>query len=199
MNIDRDTDQLDELVSETYRELNVVRTPEHLNQAVLRMASDRASPGGAYRRLIRAWMKPVALAATIALSLAMLLEFSELPSQAVRPDATATDRLLHEESISRDRDRLQKAKNQAKLKSSSNQQSSRREAPVIDSSGFTSDGIHDPATTTACSKVSRQSADDWLICIATLRESGAIEAADREYEAFILEYPVESVDSDTNK
>ena len=45
----------------------------------------------------------------------------------------------------------------------------------------------------------RQSAEDWLECIEVLRESGAVEAANLEYEAFILEYPVASAETQPNR
>jgi hypothetical protein len=42
-----------------------------------------------------------------------------------------------------------------------------------------------------CDVASHESADEWMECIQNLRESGAIEQADREYEAFLLAYPLE--------
>ena len=42
-----------------------------------------------------------------------------------------------------------------------------------------------------CDAITRESAEDWLRCIEELREAGAVDAANREYEAYFLEYPVE--------
>jgi hypothetical protein len=89
MTNERDMNDVDELVSATYRELADERAPEHLNRAVLQLAagSSAATRGGT--GWISAWMKPVAWAATIALSLAIFLEFTELPTGVSRQDAIA--------------------------------------------------------------------------------------------------------------
>jgi hypothetical protein len=54
-------------------------------------------------------------------------------------------------------------------------------------------------TAESCDARIRLSAEDWLECIDNLRQSGALEAADREYEALILEYPNESENMEPNK
>jgi len=94
MTNERDMNDVDELVSATYRELADERAPEHLNRAVLRLAAAGGAKPRAGAGWISAWMKPVAWAATIALSLAIFLEFSELPTgvspqDAVQPAAEA--------------------------------------------------------------------------------------------------------------
>jgi hypothetical protein len=68
---------VDETVSAAYRELSNERTPEHLDARILAAARDATrSP---YSRSIR-WTRPLAWAATIALSLAVLLQMTELPA-----------------------------------------------------------------------------------------------------------------------
>jgi hypothetical protein len=67
-------------VTDAYRALGGERAPESLNQQVLRMAAAARTP---YARA-RAWMRPAAWAATIGLSLALVLELTQLPS--VDPD-----------------------------------------------------------------------------------------------------------------
>ena len=66
-----------ELVSETYRAFADERTPEHLNRAVLRDAAKAARPR--YLRSV-SWTRPLAWAATITLSVALVLEVSNLPA-----------------------------------------------------------------------------------------------------------------------
>lgn len=83
MTNERNRKDVDALVSETYRELADERAPQHLNQAVLQMAAGKETRRGFNFSL---WMKPVAWAATIALSLAIVLEFTELPTQVRRTD-----------------------------------------------------------------------------------------------------------------
>lgn len=97
----RDREELDELVSETYRELPAPRAPDHLNQAVLRMAANKGL--GKADSLFAAWVKPVTLAATIALSLAIVLELSEVPVTSVplNVEQQETDRLDQAEDRAR--------------------------------------------------------------------------------------------------
>ena len=90
MTNERDKADMDARVSETYRELSAPRVPDHLNQRILRMAANQG-PGMA-NSLFKTWMKPVTVAATIALSLAIVLELTELPTAAVQMEvAPAVD------------------------------------------------------------------------------------------------------------
>ena len=68
----------DEIVSATYRELSGKRSPAHLDQKVLQMATSQAKHVG-YARLIN-WTRPLAWAATIALCLAVTLELTRVPA-----------------------------------------------------------------------------------------------------------------------
>lgn len=76
MSSERDKPDNDERVADTYRSLATERAPDRLNQAVLRMAA-RATEKR-YPRTI-AWLRPMAWAATIGLSLAIVLEITNLP------------------------------------------------------------------------------------------------------------------------
>ena len=77
-------DETDGLVSKRYRELAHERAPEHLDRAVLKAAADAARPR--YSRL-RSWTRPVAWAATIMLSVVLVLEISQVPA----PDESLFD------------------------------------------------------------------------------------------------------------
>ena len=70
-------DETDALVSQRYRELAQERTPEHLDRAVLGAAAKAARPR--YSRL-RSWTRPLAWAATVVLSVALVLEISKVPA-----------------------------------------------------------------------------------------------------------------------
>ncbi len=113
-----DRKDVDTLVSEIYRELADERTPQHLNQAVLQMAAGKETRRGLNFSL---WMKPVAWAATIALSLAIVLEFTELPTQVRRTDvAVPAAESLPQESVPQnfspqDADIVERAERRAKL------------------------------------------------------------------------------------
>lgn len=77
MTNERDKHEMDERVSETYRALADEQTPEHLNASVLRMAADRR-PAASGRNFFAGWMKPAAWAATVGLSLAIVLEVTQV-------------------------------------------------------------------------------------------------------------------------
>lgn len=93
--------ETDVLVSQAYRDIADERTPEHLDRTILRAAAKEARPR--YSRSI-AWTRPMAWAATITLSVALVLEVTDTPSPGVAsfdettstfevpsPEADATD------------------------------------------------------------------------------------------------------------
>ncbi len=67
----------DALVTQTYREVADQSAPEHLNRAILKEAANATRPR--YSRLI-AWTRPMAWAATVMLSVALVLELSKVPT-----------------------------------------------------------------------------------------------------------------------
>ncbi len=89
MSNDRDQD---EQVSAAYQSMARERTPEHLDQKVLRMAKANAERPQ-YSRWI-AWSRPLAWAATVALCLAITLEVT----QVTAPDDVATETAPAEDS-----------------------------------------------------------------------------------------------------
>ena len=104
MTNEQNTEELDRLVSDTYRELSQEQTPEQLNRAILQMAAAANTRGGARGALFSAWMKPVAAAATIGLTLAIVLELTEVPSaieqQSIAPGVVIEDEPLAEIDLS---------------------------------------------------------------------------------------------------
>jgi hypothetical protein len=297
----------DDLVTETYRELGVEKAPEHLNQSILRMASGGGEPSDARNTLFAAWMKPVAWAATIGLSLAIVLELSELPTAPVRSDPVRSDSMPTAESMREDaleetldknatandeeavdqaleinaatsekveirarpesapnRQRISEdtlgrstaaddegevfnrepkgklgalaapaAASQAPLTTKTETTAAKERAADMPAAGLMDADISavreaardfpeakkqaaerpadsQPMASYAlsleqtdiddlCDAAARRSTESWLTCIDKLRSAGSEEAADREYEAFILKYPVESSDLDGNK
>lgn len=67
---------IDPLVSDTYREMAEERTPEALDREVLRMAASELRTRYA---IARAWTRPLAWAATIGLSLVLVLQLADVP------------------------------------------------------------------------------------------------------------------------
>jgi hypothetical protein len=276
MTTETDPFERDELVAETYRELGVETAPEHLNQGILRMASGGAKQAGARNLLFAAWMKPVAWAATIGLSLAIVIEITQVPTPAVRSDGAPAAASIREEAALHDADKSDKAENRRAISEDepggsaiSRDKARKTTAPgaaatftdaIVEEVSVTDTATDDvevfsretkgklnpvaaqspspvsaaelpasPQTSArkraadlpadsepiasfsvlaeqnesdideSCDAAVRLSRKDWLECIDNLRQSGADEAADLEYEAFVLEYPIETRDIELNK
>lgn len=84
MSNEHDRQTQDERVSAVYRDLADERTPADLDRAVLREAAcaNRTRYG-----ILRSWVRPLAWAAMIGLSLVIVLEFSRLPGGDEMPAA----------------------------------------------------------------------------------------------------------------
>lgn len=206
MTTERDKEAIDELVSQTYREHSVEQAPERLNQEILSMAADNASRGSRTNFLFAAWTKPLAWAATIGISLAVVLELSQVPGSSVDIAAPAAES-IREEFAQQRTDVLDEARKQASQESGQNQNASLADEVTLQDADVAIIGKQNefsklvrpvPATEKTqsdverpCDAITRESAEDWLRCIEELREAGAVDAANREYEAYFLEYPVE--------
>jgi hypothetical protein len=271
MTTERDQDDRDELVSNTYRELGAPKTPLHLDQTILRMASDDDRRSGLRNTLTLAWMKPVAWAATIGLSLAIVLELTEVPTAAVLPDNPPSAQSVREDFKPQDADAMDKLENQARMQSDLTRQTISEDeagrtpnahenrsksvqpateavfeeavadeveilipeakspvgvmaapAPAMDlpaadlsaarkrsadrttvgeTAEFSALSLErlESDVADSCDSATRQTIASWTSCIEDLRRAGENAAADREYEALILEFPLESADSETNK
>ena len=89
----------DPRVSSTYRSLATETTPQELDRKILSQAA-----GGSRSRygLVRAWIRPVAWAATIGLSLAFVLEMSQF-RDATTPHRDADEVEILDEALIRDK------------------------------------------------------------------------------------------------
>jgi len=202
MTNERDNEDMDTRVSETYRKLSAPRVPDHLNQTILRMAAAKRPGKGGF--LFAAWVKPVTLAATIVLSLAIVLELTEVPTTAIRTEVipaieqqaeSVADESIVEELVLKDTDL---AKSEVKGKTNSFAAAPAAALPAARKRAADIPDSNQPAAT-RCDEKALLSADTWLDCIDKLRESGLTQDADREYEAFILEYPAEAANPEPNK
>jgi len=124
----------DLLVADTYKALAQERVPDHLNKRMLRMA---AREGRTPYSRARAWMRPAAWAATVGLSLALVLELTRLPqiepdsvniavpeqeladkndgvAKQTRPAAESADRVTMDTFAPKDMDVVRKAENRAR-------------------------------------------------------------------------------------
>jgi hypothetical protein len=113
MTTERDNEEMDKLVADTYRQLDEEQAPEHLNEAILRMASKAGALKGPVNFLNAAWMKPVAWAAMTGVTLAIVLELSQLPSTPTPMAIPPTAESVSDEFKLQDADMLDKAEEQA--------------------------------------------------------------------------------------
>lgn len=78
----------DPVVSREYRTIATERTPAELDTKVLKMAEAAATKATGLRGFTAVWFRPLAFVATLALSLALVLELTNMPQlePAVSPD-----------------------------------------------------------------------------------------------------------------
>jgi hypothetical protein len=191
---ERDNEETDERLSKAYRELGAPRTPEYLNRRVLKLAAR----GGKTNDLFAAWMKPVAWAATLGISLAFLLQLSDLPTAPVPSDVVTVDgpNGNTSESIADDAREELVLDNSETFKSEARRRNNSFAASAPAASFRRPMQRDDSAAD--CGATARLSADDWRECIDRLRESGATAVAEREYAAFILQFPAEQAELKSN-
>lgn len=176
MNAENSGTDIPRLLGEAYRDLSTESTPEHLDQAVLERAAIEVAQSRSYR--LAGWMKPLAWTAVIALSVAVVLQLAELQTLSTPDSAAPTSKSeprSGESAADREITRTMPA-----------QQQDVRERAESGAKPMSQKTSLAPA---GCDDATRASPDDWMECIRKLRESGAVELADREYEAFTLEYP----------
>lgn len=227
MSNERDKQSMDELVSATYRKHSTERAPDELNRKILAMAANDVSRSGRNSPLFGSWTRPLTLAATVALSFAVVLEITKLPDNESAPIPPTPPPVAASESLSKaftpaKNGSVEEARNQARQREGFNRDESlvaepqavpeldaRQDAALADSTTDVAKAeiLQEvaPAAQTpsiagetkvsdaerGCDAETRETAKDWLACIEALRRSGAVAAADREYEDYILQFPVE--------
>ena len=174
----------DPRVSDVYRDIATERTPEHLDQAVLREAAAAARPR--YWRL-RLWTRPAAWAAIVLLSATLLLQVSQVqPPQDSVPEVLeledrAARRELDEPEASAERQRNDLG-NAAKATGTTVPRQEQPAAEMFEASA-------DQAAAPSCDESAREAPQSWLDCIAELEEAGFAAAADRERELLAETFP----------
>ncbi len=190
----------DALVSQAYRDFADERTPEHLDRTILRAAAKAARPR--YSRFI-AWTRPMAWAATIMLSVALVLEVTNSPSPGVvsvdetigtfevqSPEADAKDdgpADSPEESVvpaseltkKQSSDMRQKAAAIAEQEIAPQQPEARERAELLSDAAFS-------APVTDCNQDAVATPQAWLECIVALEDADRDDAA-REQRALLAE------------
>jgi len=217
MNGKRDNKEMDELVSKAYHELANERAPERLNQEILRTAAKQRSRTIGLHPLFAPWMKPVAWAATIGLSLIVVLELNQIPENT-RPleimpaslsvDLPRNETQEEEAAVTDDAEEWARAMTrpmpEAILEQAIADKPARMlrpepTAPLAEEAFSTSrmkifvraSEKKESVAPDACAGALRDTRKKWLDCIDELRELGFMEEADREYTAFLLKYRAE--------
>lgn len=169
-------------VSDAYRGIANETTRPEIDDRIMAMARREArTPYG----LARAWVRPVAWAATIALSLAFILEVTyfgddTLPADAVAPAAE----IAAPEVKARDVAPLREAEERSDAASAAfaDEAPAPTAAKSLAPSGIEEDERH-------CDAEARQNAASWHRCVLALRDQGLHEAAKVEFEALLEAYP----------
>ena len=190
----------DKRVTDAYRDLADERAPAKLDEAILAMAASEARTRYGFTR---AWIRPVAWAATIGLSLAFLLEMSQLDEAPVLPappppaaeEAREQDRAADDAFAAEDMQPLQEAEEQARMRGgkagaievrADKPVAAAREAAVLHKAA---PAERKEAGSAHCDDAARSASDSWYACILELRATGRADAAASELEALLEIFP----------
>ena len=205
----------DPRVSDAYRELATEKSPPELDATILKMAAgDVRTRYG----LARGWLRPVAWAATIGLSLAFVLEISQYTDVPATPELAA-ERL--EAAKSKDEDLAsQELQKRSDVPAPAKALAPRIEGAspaAMENAALIQDFETDSASvlqeaeeqmrmhtgearsaasfaekkewTGHCDADARASAESWYECIERLRDERLIDAARQELDALLVEFP----------
>jgi hypothetical protein len=200
----KDTD--DRRVTDSYRDLASERTPADLDERILAMAAAEARTRYG---LTRAWIRPVAWAATIALSLAFILEMSpltdgpapaELPAatptpeggyleSALQPGSAQSDAASGDSFAGEDTRLVREAEEPAHKRSNK----ARATKAIVDAPAAALQAASSlekkESAEMYCDEAARRAADSWYECILRLRDEGLMAEAASEIEALRDAFP----------
>ena len=169
-------------VSETYRDIATETSPANLDDKVMAMARQEARTRYG---LARAWMRPVAWAATIGLSFAFILEMTYFSDDAPPVDAAAPAGVVAAPEIKANEmpalreaeERLDEAAASYAADAPASQlRRERASLQILD-------------TADHCDPEDRKDADSWYRCVLALREQGLEDAARAEFDALREVFP----------
>jgi len=183
--------EVDAELSSAYREIAAETTPQDLDRAILRLANQELqSPSGAAWR--DRWYRPLAIVATVTLSLALILQLNE--SSLFAPPAGMTDWSTEIAPVSESafQDAAGAAAEQLRQMETPAGTSMTETAPatsVLDLGRSPSDtGSLLPASN-RCSDEQRAVADSWWLCIKDLESKGLTQGAELELLALLRAHP----------
>lgn len=172
------TDKNHERVSAAYRDLANESPPPALDRRILAAARRQ---GQSRYGVVRAWMRPVAWAATIGLSLAILLEvtlFTDAPPSAqLQPasDAPLPERARRNADVMR-----------AKEVDAVRQSAPQRAPAAAFGQNSANSAVAAPA---ACDHEAKMTAESWFACIRALRDQDRDDEAAAELAALREAFP----------
>ena len=200
------TEQDTRRVSETYRDIAKETSPANLDDKVMAMARQEARTRYG---LARAWIRPVAWAATIGLNFAFILEMTYFSDDAPPVDASIPASV--DSDAGKDADPALEAPAFKRAPAAvvaapeikANEAPALREAEERADAAAASYAEDVPAaqlrreraslpladTVDHCDAEDRNDADSWYRCVLALRERGLDEAADAELDALREAFP----------
>ena len=217
MNDERDTTDIEPLVSQTYRETATERVPERLSEKILHAAANgptKQQQQSAYG-FASSWLRPAAWAATIFLSLAIVLQITQDPAPQVAQPAVSINALtadavadrLEEANVDAnapaEQSRLNKmrapaaipaelkAENMMRKRSDANLQKQSLGNVAKPAVGIKAARANEKESdaTEACDSETRETAESWFACIQMMRDTGRAAEAASEYNKFTLKFP----------
>jgi hypothetical protein len=177
------TDDSDEALSRAYRALAVEQTRPELDRAVVAAARRRPDAAGA-KRGATPWYRPVTVAATIGLSLALILELSEttmVDSPAPGSTPTLPANVFEAEG----------SRTAAEIERLGTGMQPPVPAPVAPDNPASAVAPAEsllPADE-SCSESERSTPGNWWACIERLEQGGLTLAAERELQALLRAHP----------
>jgi hypothetical protein len=169
------TDRDQERVSSAYRDLAQESSPAELDRRIL----DAAGRQGRSRYgIARAWMRPVAWAATIGLSFAILLEVTVFTDAQLSSEPQAMPATPSAERARQTND-LMRAKEADAI---------RQSAPQRAPAAALAEEL-EIASPPPCDDEARRAPESWYACIEALRDQARQEEADAELAALREAFP----------
>lgn len=181
-------------LSTAYRTLANERTPPALDRAVLSLAEQEARVSAGSDWLNR-WYRPAVFVATVGLSFALILELSE-SSKPVPPGSDVDSSIngvapVGESPFQDAADATARQVRQLEIDASSSMSEppqSMNESAMPTNSSWSNTGSLLPATD-SCSDEQRANTASWWACIEELEKQGLTQAAERELQTLLRNFP----------
>ena len=179
----------DPRVSSSYRELATERSPKKLDDAILRKAHAATRP--AYGRL-RLWVRPLAWAATVAISLAIVLQVTQVPDPGTpveEPRQPAAGRVASDAAENKDAlvpasaEVLREADDMARMRSGA------ADEVALTATGPAQAFHEKQAAPRYCDEEARSTAASWIQCIEQLEADDKLVEARAERLVFEQAHP----------